>query len=776
MSKVIIVGGGIAGCTTAIRLAEIGHEIVIVEKSSDILMGTSSRTPGRMGLGFHYFDFDTAKTYLEHTIGFMKEYSDCFLGNEQEPYLQYGRYFIVNDSIVPLLTIMANYDKLGTLFEEICKEDPTNNVFSTTHLHRTMVSSEFENDVAMSKIHYAIETKEKLLDWEKFELRLREKISQHQNINIKTNFDVKVVAVDENSNFLLTDNSKEESANYVINCTWQNIESLNKKLGIGEAHFKKEDPDNSITSRLKLLAEVSLPSEMHDKHSMFFCAGQHAMFSNIGNGIGRITYAPVTNFGVTSESEMPELWKKWLDNGLSEEEKQYYGNKIISGVSDYIPAIKNAKIRDVMAGIVKNKGSVELSDPNITFHKRNYSGVEEQQIGWVDNATMKLSYCLGNAEEVSNIITKQEEALRNLKNVSHDLSGGNFVKDSFFQFYLKRNFSAGVFLEEKSEILKEQLYSQEQQKSVLLHELKETLNNKKIHRVICILDSVNNGELTFSNLDVSPEYLHIHALESNKLQSIADFKKNLSNESVNNHLTQWGVIEEKNANTRYAKVTSNEINRFGQIGIGSASKGDERKNSFVGGGEGFLFGSKNFRITKGGKAFLSTKDEQFWTFQVSDFNGSKSFLEYAGQKINDREELLATLKEKSNGKPFVATFDAIFDEENLARSNGIFSQDNVEENLESVFDITQKEISGGHVIGNSANEGDVKSFNENNKEGRKNDLGLTILSEVLLKPIEEILISRNDGSFRKPRTEVQVRGAVEKIQNLLSKNNNDRDR
>ena len=393
---------------------------------------------------------------------------------------------------------------------------------------------------------------------------------------------------------------------------------------------------------------------------------------------------------------------------------------------------------------------------------------------------MKLFYCLGNAEEVASIIEKQEEALQNLKNVARDLAGGNFIKENFFQFYLKRNFLAGVFLEEKIEILKDELLLQGEKKNTLLQELKEKSNNKKIHRVICILDAVNNEELTFSNLDLSPEYLHIHALESKKLQSIADFKKNLSDEVVDDYLVQWGVIEEKNANTRYTKVSSKEINKFGQVGIGSASKGDERKNSFIGGGEGFLFGSKNFRITKGGKAFISTQDEGFWTFQVSDFNGSKSFLECEGKKINSREELLEILKERADGKPFVATFDAMFDEKNLARSNGIFPQDNIDENQESVFDISRKEISGGHVIGDSSNDGDIKSFNESGqvKKGvRKNDFGLTILSEVLLKPIEEILISRNDGSFRSPRTEVKVRGAVEKIQNLLGKNNNgDRDK
>ena len=123
---------------------------------------------------------------------------------------------------------------------------------------------------------------------------------------------------------------------------------------------------------------------------MFFCVGPHAMFSNLGNGIGRITYAPVTNFGVTTDSQMPEQFEKWLNQGLTPEEAEEYGQKIIEGAAEYIPAMKDAKLLHVIPGIVKSKGAVKLDDRESPFHKRNYDGVEEQQIGWIDNAAMKL--------------------------------------------------------------------------------------------------------------------------------------------------------------------------------------------------------------------------------------------------------------------------------------------------------------------------------------------------------------------------------------------------
>jgi choline dehydrogenase-like flavoprotein len=153
MTKIVIIGGGIAGCTTALELAKNNPEaeIIILEQSRDILQSTSARTPGRMGLGYHYFDAQTSQTYMEHTIGFMKKYSDCFVGEESKPHLQSGRYFIVKDSILPPDEVLAGYEKISSHFQEICAKDASNNIFKTQRLHKMLDSSQFEGGVDPKK-------------------------------------------------------------------------------------------------------------------------------------------------------------------------------------------------------------------------------------------------------------------------------------------------------------------------------------------------------------------------------------------------------------------------------------------------------------------------------------------------------------------------------------------------------------------------------------------------------------------------------------------------
>lgn len=463
MAKITIIGGGIAGCTTAIGLGKQGHEVVILERDLDILQGTSARTPGRMGLGYHYFDSDTAKFYMTNTIEFMKKYSDCFLGDESTPYLRDGRYFIMKDSLIGLQELMASYDMISYHFEQMCRSDSSNDIFHDYHLHRSMKPEEFENDVNIDKVAFAIETKERLLDWNKYEARLKGEISELK-IPIKTGFEVSAAVRTEDGKFQLLSKDKEsETADYVINCSWQNIDKINETAGIGDAKTKKDDPDKSVTSRLKLLAEVELPESLREKHSMFFCVGLYAMFSNLGNGIGRITYAPVTNFGVTTDSQMPEQFERWLNRGLAPEEELEYGQKIIEGVAEYIPAMKDAKLLCVIPGIVKSKGAVKLDDRESPFHKRNYDGVEEQQIGWIDNAAMKLFYALANARKVSELIISQERSIELIREISSEVVREGFVRSevvdrnrffeisapvltNFFENHLERNFKSNDIL------------------------------------------------------------------------------------------------------------------------------------------------------------------------------------------------------------------------------------------------------------------------------------------------------------------------------------------
>jgi glycine/D-amino acid oxidase-like deaminating enzyme len=66
--EVVNIGGGIGGSMSALKAAEDGWEVTIIERGSDHLLGSSNQTSGRMRLGFHYSDVETAEKLLTAII------------------------------------------------------------------------------------------------------------------------------------------------------------------------------------------------------------------------------------------------------------------------------------------------------------------------------------------------------------------------------------------------------------------------------------------------------------------------------------------------------------------------------------------------------------------------------------------------------------------------------------------------------------------------------------------------------------------------------------
>lgn len=291
------------------------------------------------------------------------------------------------------------------------------------------------------------------------------------------------------------------------------------------------------------------------------------------------------------------------------------------------------------------------------------------------------------------------------------------------------------------------------------------------YRLVCVLDAIFDGENTQSSMDVSPDYLHIHILKSSYLKPFDEFIDSCGGGSTQDDLYQWGIPFEKESRTRSAKISAQEILAKGNVGLGSAARGEnESEGDFIGGGEGFLVGSQNFRVSKGNKVFEMQKDENYWIFQIADFGNAQKFDDVNGITVNGRENLLSLLKDKSGGRPFVATFDVEFEGDFFARSNGIFPEDvGLVEDPDAVLFSNNAE--GGHLVGGSDNSGDLESLSTifSLADSMSSNFLIKIVSPVTIKPINEVKIIKKDGNFRSPRKEIEVNHAAQLIQETWEK-------
>lgn len=461
MQTIVVIGGGIAGICAAYVLAKKGYKVILVER--EVLgAGSSGKTPGRMGHGFHYVHPDTAKSLLKAIIEFSRtfpEVKSCEIGSipatgAADP-LKKGRYFVVVNTDNPLPQILTTYEALKQEYTRLVEEDPENEVLGPpASFYRILPISEYSHTVNPSQVVIGVETNERLLDWKMFMGCIKakfESLSDHLTLLEHT----EVIAAKKNSTgdrYTLTLKRTDTvgavpfdiTSNFVINSAWEQIERLNAQVGIAYT-------PTSRTIRLKGLLIVRLPETLKSTPSMFFCMGQLGMISNFGNGFAALTFAKVTNLEACSDLELSTSAQRLLQIRQTEEdrvqiaciaqemvkgthvavpkteeipssprptrsEKQHLAaiaSQMLAGIAQLVPEMIHAEIYEVRVGTVRTLGTTTLADltnPDNCFHRRDDPDVRELLPGWIQNPAMKLINGPLNAKIVEDLISKRELA------------------------------------------------------------------------------------------------------------------------------------------------------------------------------------------------------------------------------------------------------------------------------------------------------------------------------------------------------------------------------
>ncbi len=422
--KITILGGGIAGVSLALKLADAGFEVEIYEQYSEILSGSSDNTPCRIGIGVHYFDLATAIKYLQCSINVLKQYPEYVVGHDLDQSHPYRHvvYFVMKDSIFPLEKIRELHEALRNEYIRLIALDEKNKVLGEPEdFSKEIDKHNFQHLINTDIVQTGFVTAEQTLDWPKLKADLIHRVNYHPNIRVYRNAEVLGISPgDKSTNYsryklrLRTKTSYgkeiiiERGAEILSNSTWENIDFLSQTAGFPMA-------PNSRTNRTKVMIEIQLPADFEQLgpvNSMFFCFGAHASFTNAGNGKGYITYEEVTNLkdenGVEQNSMglvISNFTKRVLAGKATEEEKISYGNQILygclneknkttaPGITHYIHKLKGAIILSAHFGIVRTFGAIKnLNDPNSPHHTRTDDGIKSRAVGFIEDPSMKFFY------------------------------------------------------------------------------------------------------------------------------------------------------------------------------------------------------------------------------------------------------------------------------------------------------------------------------------------------------------------------------------------------
>ena len=183
---ITIIGAGWYGCYIGLKLKEHGVNFEILEKKSDIFLGSSGFNQNRLHQGYHYpRDYSTRKTSLK---GF-ELFNSKFPGLSVE--LKHNYYAIHKDSYIDYQTYLSIFSHEKYQFSEIDKQQVNN----------------FENYEGI------ISVEEKLIDFEK-----SRRFFHEQNLpisyNITCNYHGKEIHA----------NNKKIDSDFIFDCTYGQLQ------------------------------------------------------------------------------------------------------------------------------------------------------------------------------------------------------------------------------------------------------------------------------------------------------------------------------------------------------------------------------------------------------------------------------------------------------------------------------------------------------------------------------------------------------------------------
>ena len=197
--RIKIIGAGLFGCAIGYELDRLGHNVVILEKDSDIMLHASKQNHNRIHFGYHYpRSIETARQSLDGLLSFIINYRDAILSHFP------NYYMVAKDSNVSANDYLDFCDKVG--------------------INRT-ISYPNSNIVNRDLIDISLMTDEIVYDYDILKDIIKQRIS-NSNIDIRLNS-----TFDGNTN----------DCDYIINTSYANINNVNKLLGVPELDIKLQD-------------------------------------------------------------------------------------------------------------------------------------------------------------------------------------------------------------------------------------------------------------------------------------------------------------------------------------------------------------------------------------------------------------------------------------------------------------------------------------------------------------------------------------------------------
>ena len=294
MLRVVVIGGGIFGTTTAIKLARAGHEVSLVEKYSDILQAASGINQYRLHRGYHYpRSPETGKSSRLAESAFLDEYGEAATD-------RFNHYYCIAKD---------NSQISGKNFLKFC---------DATGLEYKLVTLPC---VKTSEVDLVVKVKEFLIDPIVLRRLIQKKLDQ-SGVRVRLNY--------------LADESIIDSYDVIINCTYANLNFILERYPKLQQTYQFELCEKPILKLSRLFNRISLVV----LDGPFLCIDPYGKTS--WHVMGNVTHAiHSSNTGLFPF--LPKQYVSLIDRGMINSSPITNIAKFLISATKFLPAIIGAK-------------------------------------------------------------------------------------------------------------------------------------------------------------------------------------------------------------------------------------------------------------------------------------------------------------------------------------------------------------------------------------------------------------------------------------------------
>lgn len=367
MVKIAVIGGGVFGCCAAIELKKKGFEVVLFERSNELLSGASTNNHLRHHHGYHYpRSKETALESINSKKDFEKEFKECIIRD-------YPAYYAV---------AKENSKSTPAQFLKFC--DDLNLKYEVVEIDKNIFDPKF--------ISLCVKTPEQSYDPLILKSLIQKKLKEN---NIKYNLNHEVVA-GKIKDFVKTLTIKngsevyEECFDFVVSAIYSNFNKINDWFGFKKKTFQYD---------LMELIDVKLPID--ERIAAMIVDGDFS------------TFVPLQKKGVVRLGHSKHVFLKTVvaedidTDALIKENKISNKDKILSESAKYYPILKNAKYLGSTFIVRVIKSNVQKTDERPSEITPHGSGIYSIFGG-------KVITCIPAAKNIADIIDAESRSVLTL--------------------------------------------------------------------------------------------------------------------------------------------------------------------------------------------------------------------------------------------------------------------------------------------------------------------------------------------------------------------------